>query len=405
MKPVFFDESDKLRKEQARRKIDSLIHQLSDAKETFDFEIYFSEVFHKGGFDIIVGNPPYKGFQGFMEVKEALVRRFKTARGKFDYYIPFMERALECLRADGLLCFICPTNFMKRGYGKAVRELIAEQESIIQVCDFEDEQVFEAALNYTGVFLIQKRRPSDDHKVVYKRNSVNGQELLMLQQMLSSGPWVFQETASRDLVNKINSRHISRLEDMSLGIAEGIVTGNNDVFLLPLERMRQLDIEKEVTRPCIRGRQIRRFALGDVSEVVIYPYRADGDKVVVLSEAELKGHPHLWRYLLDSKGKLAGRGYFEASRKRWYELWCQRDMTQLSAPKIVVAELAETNRFCMASKEYFYGDTVCGITLRPEVKEYLRFVLALLNSKPWSMSSRRRRFRKPTVSLSTRRCS
>jgi type I restriction-modification system DNA methylase subunit len=381
LKPLFFDESDKLKKERARHKIDDLIHQLSNGKATFDFEIYFSEVFHKGGFDIIIGNPPYVGFQGFMELKEALVRRFKTARGKFDYYIPFIERALECLRADGLLCFICPTNFMKRGYGKAVRQLIAEQESIIQVCDFEDEQIFEAALNYTGVFLVQKRPPRVGHSVVYKRNSVNGEELLMLQQMLSSGPWVFQDPASRNLVDKINSRRISRLDDISLGISEGIVTGYNEVFLLPLERMRQLGIEEELIRPCIRGRQIRRFALGDVTEGVIYPYRSDGNRVVVLSEAELRKYPHLWRYLVGCKGKLAGRGYFEASTKQWYELWCQRDMSQLSAPKIVVAELAETGRFCMAGQEYFYGDTVCGITLRPDVQEDLRFVLALLNSK------------------------
>jgi hypothetical protein len=381
LKPIFFNESDKLKKERARDQIDSLIRQLSDGKATFDFEIYFSEVFRKRGFDIIIGNPPYVGFQGFMELKEALVRRFKTARGKFDYYIPFIERALECLRADGLLCFICPTNFMKRGYGKAVRELIAAHESIIQVCDFEDQQVFEAVLNYTGVFLLQKRPPRDGHRVVYKRNSVHGEKLLMLQQILSSGPWVFQDPASRNLVDKINARRISRLGDISLGISEGIVTGQNEVFLLPLERMRQLGIEKELIRPCIRGRQIRRFALGDVTEAVIYPYKTDGNKVVVLSEAEVKKYPHVWRYLLDSKGKLEGRGYFEASTKLWYELWCQRDMKQLSAPKIVVAELAETSRFSIAGQEYFYGDTVCGITLRPDVQEDLRFILALLNSK------------------------
>ena len=381
LKPAFFDESDKVKKERARRKIDSLIHQLSNGKAIFDFEIYFSEVFHKGGFDIVIGNPPYLGFQGFMELKQALVRRFKTARGKFDYYIPFIERGLECLRADGFLCFICPTNFMKRGYGKAVRELIVEQASIVQVCDFEDQQVFEGALNYTGVFLLQKRNPGNAHRVAYKQNLLYGEELLMPQQMLSSAPWVFQDPTSRDLIDKIKTRRVSRLEDISLGIAERIVTGQNEVFLLSLEKVSDLGIENDLIRPCIRGRQIRRFALERMTEAVIYAYRTDGDRTVPILEEEMKKHQHLWRYLVKNKGKLAGRGYFEASTKQWYELWCQRDMRQLSGRKIVVPELAQSSRFCMAGEEFFYGDTVCGITLRDDVREDLRFVLALLNSK------------------------
>jgi type I restriction-modification system DNA methylase subunit len=380
LKPVYFDESDKLKKERARNKIDSLIHELSDGKTMFDFEIYFSEVFHKGGFDIVIGNPPYLGFQGFMDQKTALVRRFKTARGKFDYYIPFIERALELLRANGFLCFICPTNFMKRGYGKAVRELIVEHASIVQVCDFEDVQVFEGALNYTGIFLLQKRKPSNSHVVAYKK-SLYAAVLPMLQGLLSSAPWVFQDSTSRDLIEKLKTRRVSRLEEMSLGIAEGIVTGQNEVFLLSLEKIAALGIEKDVIRPCIRGRQIRRFALEEMTEAVIYPYRTDGTRTVPIPEAELKKYERLWRHLVDSKNKLAGRGYFEASTKQWYELWCQRDMCQLSARKIVVAELAEGNRFCIASQDYFYGDTVCGITLRPDVREDICFVLGLLNSK------------------------
>jgi hypothetical protein len=168
---------------------------------------------------------------------------------------------------------------------------------------------------------------------------------------------------------------------MSLGISEGIVTGHNEVFLLSIDRARELALEAEMIRPCIRGRQIRRFSLEDVTEVVIYPYGSNSHEVSVLPEVELKKYRHVWQYLSNSKSKLAGRGYFEASNKRWYELWCQRDMQELSSPKIVVAELADTSRFCIAGPEYFYGDTVCGITLRPDVREDLRFVLALLNSK------------------------
>src|SRR5207244_1424220 len=125
---------------------------------------------------------------------------------------------------------------MKRGYGKALRELLVEHASIIQVCDFEDQQIFEGALNYTGVFMLQKRKPSNSHRVAYKQNSLDGEELLMPQKMLSSAPWVFQDPTSRALIDKIKTRRISRLEELSNGISEGIVTGQNEVFLLSVER-------------------------------------------------------------------------------------------------------------------------------------------------------------------------
>jgi hypothetical protein len=85
--------------------------------------------------------------------------------------------------------------------------------------------------------------------------------------------------------------------------------------------------------------------------------------------------------LTSKRGDLSGRTYFEASSKHWYELWCQRDLDVLARPKIVVPELAEGNRFALADTRVFYGDTVCGIVLRPEVEENILYVLGVLNSK------------------------
>ena len=245
-----------------------------------------------------------------MDQKDVLVRLFKTAKGKFDYYVPFVEQGLECLRADGVLCLICPTNFMKRSYGEALRKLLVDHASIGQVCDFEDHQIFEGALNYTGIFLIQKTKPSIDHRVSFRRRSLDSNELLVPQRLLSSSPWVFQDPLSRELIDRIQSQHVSHLADMSRGISEGIVTGQNEVFLLPKEKVSDLGLETELIRLCIRGRQIRRFALGEVTEEVIYPYRTEGKKTAAIAEEALKVHKRLWQYLEENRSKLSGRGYF-----------------------------------------------------------------------------------------------
>ncbi|MBI4027539.1 MAG: hypothetical protein HY360_21310 [Verrucomicrobia bacterium] len=65
LKPLYFDETDTAKKLSLRRQIDDLIRELTNGKEIFDFEIYFSEVFHgKEGFDVVIQNPPYVQIKG-----------------------------------------------------------------------------------------------------------------------------------------------------------------------------------------------------------------------------------------------------------------------------------------------------------------------------------------------------
>jgi len=142
-----------------------------------------------------------------------------------------------------------------------------------------------------------------------------------------------------------------------------------------------LRLEKAVVRPCIRGREIRRYWLDETAEVLIYPYKLQGERTVAMTEHDLRRLSHAWSYLESKKDQLRGRSYFEASSRNWFELWCQRDMKQQGSLKIIVPELAETNRFALAPEGSFYGDTVCGITLKETTKESLNYILGVLNSR------------------------
>jgi hypothetical protein len=115
--------------------------------------------------------------------------------------------------------------------------------------------------------------------------------------------------------------------------------------------------------------------------MVIYPYSLESNHTKVISEEVLKSFPNLWGYLNNHRKDLSRRDYFNESSKYWYELWCQRDLNLLSAKKIVVPELSDRNRFTVADKDQFYGDTVCSITLLPTTKENLLYILGLLNSQ------------------------
>jgi type I restriction-modification system DNA methylase subunit len=346
----------------------------------FDWEKEYSEIMNAGGFDAVIGNPPYIGFHGFEKGKEYLTQHYLSAEGKFDIYLPFLEKGISNLRKNGLLGYICPTNFTKRDHGERLRTLLSKETTIIEITDFEDCQVFKDALNYTGVFIFEKLKPSKDSQLIYKRRSLLDDGLKVDQISLGSNAWVIRDRRSQLLIDKVHECSVKDLGSVVIAISEGIVTGLNKVFLLTKDQVETLKLEREYLRPCLRGSEVRRYSVEETKEYVIYPYKLVQDKTRALSESELQKAKYLWEYLKSQKQSLSGRPYFERSSKQWYELWNQRDLNLLAFEKIVVAELANSARFSLANPDLFYGDTVCGISIDESIISK-KYVLGLLNSK------------------------
>jgi type I restriction-modification system DNA methylase subunit len=216
----------------------------------FDWETEFPEIFKKGGFDLIIGNPPYIGFQGFKEDKNYLKEKYSTAEGLFDFYIPFLEKSIHLLIVKGLLGFICPTNFMKRNHGKKIRSLLLEKTQIMEINDFEDKQIFQGATNYTGIFIFQVSEPKKEHCLAYRKSSLNAESIEVLQSALNEDVWVFRDSNSESIVNKIvKNKSVSSLETICEGISEGIVTGENSVFLLNDITANSIGLEDGIAYP------------------------------------------------------------------------------------------------------------------------------------------------------------
>jgi hypothetical protein len=335
----------------------------------------------KDGFDVVIGNPPYIGFHGPVSEREYLRENYLSAKGKFDYYLPFIENGIRKLAQGGILVYICPTNFTKRDHGAELRGLLRDSVLVCQICDFTDHQVFEGALNYTGVFMFKNVTPTADSVFRYKDHDLEAAGVPILQTSLSKRAWVFVADAKGRLIAKIETGRVSKLANLTSEIAEGIVTGKNDVFLIKKEMFVRLGMESDWFKTCIRGREVRRYCVERPEELVFYPYRITQGRTTVVSETDLRRARRTWDYISENKNSLKGRGYFDASTKAWYELWCQRDMAMLNSRKIIVAELSSTNRFALAEPSEYYGDTACGMTLRQNVSESLSYVLALLNSR------------------------
>jgi type I restriction-modification system DNA methylase subunit len=96
-----------------------------DPHYSFDWALAFPEVIQDGGFDIVIGNPPYvdSELMSKSKVKERqwIAKNYLTARGNWDLYIPFMERAIHLLNQQGILCFITPDKWLGKSFGDVFR--------------------------------------------------------------------------------------------------------------------------------------------------------------------------------------------------------------------------------------------------------------------------------------------
>jgi len=350
-------------------------------KKPFNWEQEFEDIMAQGGFDAVIGNPPYVGFHGFMDQKDYLKNVYESAQGRFDVYLPFIEKGVGLLKEGGLLGFICPTNFTKRQHGQALRKFLKSNCKILQIVDFQDQQIFEQALNYTGIFILEKSKTISKHLVTYIPERIDGARLSVEQDALQDDGWIFRHKTYEQIVAKIEAQGNMTLGRLTEGISEGVVTGKNRVFLLPVDVAAKLGLETELLKPAIQGRQTQRYSHEPADHVVIYPYRSKENHTHLIPEEDLKRlFPITWEYLSAHRHDLAGRKYFDKSGKAWYELWCKRSFSQQATDKIIVPELAPCNRFAYCEKSTFYLDTVCGIIPKKKDRRTYLYLLGLLNS-------------------------
>jgi hypothetical protein len=335
----------------------------------------------EGGFDIVLGNPPYIGFHGIdKQLKQRLKKIYISANGKFDLYLPFIERAYTLLTTRGFFVFICPTAFTKRDHGKKLRQFLKNNVCIKELVDFEHDQMFAGATNYTGIFSFIKNRP-DRCFLTYKAG-LDDNGILIEQNSLTDASWIFAGSDDAVLVTKINKDTIT-LGEISK-ISEGVVTGLNDLYLLSAEIIKVNSFELNFFAPCVRGKEIDKYNVKHSRELLFYPYtKARGKTVPVDEEILRKSAPKYYKHLKNNMDKIKNRPYFVKSKKKWYELWNQRNMDNFNCEKILTPELSEKNRFALAQEKVFYGDTVCGIVIKDDYMHRIRykFLLAILNSK------------------------
>ncbi len=256
----------------ALQKIQTL--KQSNEKPFFLWKLNFPEVFKQhGGFDVVIGNPPYVQIQKFsgQDIQKAWQNQnYQTFEKTGDIYALFYEKGNRILKDNGILTFITSNKWMRANYGKSLRNYFLKQVAIHQLIDFGDSPIFKEATTYTNIMLFSKAQDNVQVKAwdVSKTYIPNASLETMLAKT-GEGFAFFNDDAFVIVPEKLGNikKRIEAvgtpLKDWNISIYRGILTGFNEAFIIDDKKKEDLIAKDpknaEIIKPILRGRDIKRY--------------------------------------------------------------------------------------------------------------------------------------------------
>ena len=350
------------------RDVDALRTEL---RLSFLWRLDFAEVFaDKGGFDVVIANPPYIRQELFSDQKPLLKAAFPDVyHGVADLYVYFYRQGLALARTDGVLTFISSNKFFRAGYGKALRTYLRDNSRLKTVIDFGDLPIFEAT-TYPCV-LIAANRPPDGEATV---QALNVSSMVTLERLadavqhegwpqpqgsLHSDGWALERPEVLALLEKLRHSGTPLGEYVGGRLYRGIVTGLNEAFVIDQATRDQLIAEDsgsaEIIKPWLRGRDLKRWRVDWSEWYLIYaPW-----------EFEVKKYPAVYEHLKQYRETLASRPEVKEGRFPWYVLsrYAAQYVKDFEKPKIIYPDIAKRCEFAFDEQGFYGGNTIYFISL------------------------------------------
>ncbi len=376
----------------------------------FDWEAEFPEIMVAGGFDAVIGNPPYLRIQGLQEYYgdqiNYFVNHFESAVKRFDLYLLFVEKGFHLLAQDGHLGFICPHKFLNSDFGSGLREFLINNSAIERFISFGNNLVFSQASTYTGILLLRESKGTSF--TYYEFPDLSPPELSKHLESLTnedfsiynlaeftSGPWMLTLAGQQKLLNKIKQQPAT-LGEVFDHVFQGIVTGIDEIYFLgritDVERDvievfsqregKNIKIERAILKPLLKGEDVSRYTESNFRYYCIYPYKLIREKTVILQESELSiNYPLAYRYLRQYRSELRDlRIKYKTNPEYWYSCHRARSMVLFESNRIITPEISLGCNMTIAPAGLYHNTMVYSLLPSPSQSEHKLYWLGLLNS-------------------------
>lgn len=406
----------------------------------------FGSVFaQRGGFDAVVGNPPYTRAQVMRRYRPEESERYEaaygTAEGSWDIATLFIERGLRLLRAPrggdrgGRLGYIVTRTFAETDSARPLRELLAGGSHVTEVIDFGPGMVFAGASAYTILLSLthQGQRewqltrvppPPSPDALETARDLGSPLHARMRAADLTADPWTLSLPSEQALLGRLANRYRNLGQVTTNQVFQGLITGAEDIYrcvdegahptdpalrmVTPVASDHPVAIENAALCPVVAGStDIKRFRFMPSPEWIIFPYERDRDDVPYVSIAATRMQalwPHTYRWLEDHKTLLQARAP-QARTTPWNdENWTaysrRQNLERFAQPKVLVPYMVED--LCSTADEvgdagYFVNVSTggYGIQLPDGSAITLAYLAALLSSEllSWMLRRSSRAFR------------
>ncbi len=359
-----------------------------DPVNTFNWKTAFPTVFRAGGFDAVIGNPPYLSIDDTWGKKDPRLAYLKSTyphiyNDKTDILIYFLAKAVEIGKAE--VAFIVSRAFLEAYKADKLRGWLADNTRIREIIDFRDAYVFDKVGITTAIVHVTKTRGAGDATIsrfgpprlppgiradILGQADVGFASVTATQKQFTAKPWVFAADDTQALLDRIDA--VGQPLGDVLIVGQGMQTGRNRVF-------GELDEATIDSWQLPAGASYRRVRNSDIQ-----PYHFTGSGNYLLYTEPFKTFSALpappRAHLTAHRSELEARAAYQRGNCQWWQWTWPLHKQYLDRDKIYCPYLATSNRFALETSRSLLGLTDTTVLYDNDQPEDLRYILGLLNS-------------------------
>lgn len=375
------------------------------ATNVFDYNIAFPEVFSNGGFDYVIGNPPYVEVKNYNTslpcMSEYIKQRYQSSwNGKIDLAIPFIERGIELLNGHGSLGYIVQKRFFKTEYGKGIRKLLSDGRLLRAVYDYAETDLFEGRITYVAIVVCDKSTVREN---TVKYTSSDGECIDIAKDTVTETPWSFENYQTNTLRIRLAKElgTLGEICNIKVGVqvlwdkAFHIVVDHTDEDYIygSTALCENLQVERGACRVLLCNERFVPLSIRPNTTYMLFPYDIVNGNVQEIKFSDYESrYPFAGRYLRENRAVIEANVQTVPDRfptldrdENWH-LFTRANNHNSVYKKLCIPMTAQNPQASVVRQENAYCDNANMFFVQiPEVTDGKLYAMAaVINSTPFA---------------------